>query len=50
MTPINKLLTGLTVIGLATATLLPDRQTNKVAGTILGGIRGLFATVISGKG
>lgn len=50
MTPVTQLLAGVTTIGIITALMLPDRQTAKVGGVLFSGVKGLFATVISGKG
>ena len=36
-------------LGVATTLTLPDRQTAKILGTGLSGLRGLFGTLISGK-
>ena len=49
MSPLKMLVFGLTVIGLATTSFLPDRQTaNVITATGKAG-SSLFGTVISGK-
>jgi hypothetical protein len=49
MSPLEKFLAGLIVIGIITAATLPDRQTPKVINAATGFVQGGLRTSITGK-
>lgn len=46
MSTVEKLVTGIVAIGMATTLTLKDRQTAKVGSTLFSGVRGLLATAM----
>jgi hypothetical protein len=49
MSAVQRLIVGLTAIGLLTTAVLPGRQTEKVIKASGSAVQGLYYTVISGK-
>lgn len=49
MSSVDKIIAGLTTIGIITALFSSDRQTTRAVGAAGGALQGLYKTVITGK-